>query len=177
MKYFLPVVVGCVVSLCAAHGQPQMHPKGSALPFVHQGPFVTTAGGGVLCINAKNALRSHDDGRTWSSTPLFAQEEKFSVRDERALLQSREGVIVAAWINEVERRAPQGWRWGGTDVSWKDFVLPMYVCRSLDGGKTWETPVKLSEPWCGCVHSLIQMRSGRLVLWGRRSSPSGVMPR
>ena len=51
---------------------PTLHPKASALPFTHQGPFVTTSDGGVLCIDTKNALHSTDEGRTWNSTPLFA---------------------------------------------------------------------------------------------------------
>jgi hypothetical protein len=56
-------------------------------------------------------------------------------------------------------------------VSWTDFVLPTYTCRSTDDGKTWETPVKLSDPWCGCIHSLIQMKSGPLVLVGQEIIP------
>jgi lysophospholipase L1-like esterase len=31
--------------------------------------------------------------------------------------------------------------------------------------------VKLSDPWCGCIHSLIQMRSGRMVLVGQEIIP------
>lgn len=149
----------------------QTHPRGAALPFTHQGPFVTTADGGVLCINSKEALRSHDEGKTWSSTPMFAEPEKFNTRNERALLRTREGVIISAWINEAERRRPEGGRWGDKKTDWKEFVLPMYACRSVDDGKTWETPVKLNEPWCGCIHSIIQMRGGRVVLVGQEIIP------
>jgi sialidase-1 len=132
---------------------------------------VTTADGGVLCIDNKNALRSTDEGRTWTSTPLFADPAKFSVSNERALLRTREGVIISAWMNGVERRQPQGWHWGEASVKWTDFILPTYTCRSTDDGKTWEPPVKLSDPWCGCIHSLIQMKSGRLVLVGQEIIP------
>lgn len=150
---------------------PLLHPKGSSLPFSHQGPFVPTADGGVLCIDSKNALRSSDEGRTWTSTALFAEPEKFNASNERALLRTREGVIISAWMNGAGRKAPKGWRWGDKDVSWRDFVLPMHTSRSTDDGKRWETPVKLSEPWCGCVHSMIQMRSGRIVLVGQEIIP------
>lgn len=150
---------------------PTLHPKAQPLPFTHQGPFVTTADGGVLCIDAKNALRSTDEGRTWSSTPIFAEPAKFNISNERALLRTREGVVISAWMNGAERKQPKGWHWGEKDVSWKEFVLPTYTCRSTDDGKTWETPVKLSEPWCGCIHSLIQMRSGRIVLVGQEIIP------
>ncbi|MBI5773246.1 MAG: exo-alpha-sialidase [Verrucomicrobia bacterium] len=159
----------CVQSFAAS---PVLHPKAQALPFTHQGPFVTTADGGVLCVDAKNALRSTDEGRTWSSTPVFVEPAKFSISSERALLRTREGAIISAWMNLAERQQPKGWRWGDKDVSWKEFVLPTYTCRSTDDGKTWETPVKLSVPWCGCIHSMIQMRSGRIVLVGQEIIPA-----
>ncbi|WP_395742307.1 exo-alpha-sialidase [Prosthecobacter sp.] len=157
-------------SLFAADS-PTLHPKAAALPFTHQGPFVTTADGGVLCMDAKNALRSRDEGRTWSEAPLFAEPAKFTVSNERALLRTREGVIISAWMNLAEKKAPKRWHWGETDVDWHDFVLPTYSCRSADDGKTWETPVKLSDPWCGCIHSMIQMKSGRIVLVGQEIIP------
>lgn len=154
-----------------ADSSPVLHPGAHALPFTHQGPFVATADGGVLCLNAKNALRSHDEGVTWESAALFAEPAKFTVSNERALLRTREGVIISAWMNGSECRRPRGWRWGEEDVSWRDFVLPTYACRSLDDGRSWETPVKLSEPWCGCIHSMIQMRGGRIVLVGQEIIP------
>ena len=150
---------------------PTLHPKASALPQTHQGPFVSTADGGVLCVDNKNALRSTDEGRNWTNSPLFADSSKFSVSNERALLRTREGVIISAWMNGAERKAPQGWHWGESSVKWTDFILPTYTSRSTDDGKTWEAPVKLSDPWCGCIHSLIQMKSGRLVLVGQEIIP------
>lgn len=150
---------------------PVLHPKATALPHTQQGPFVTTADGSVLCIDAKNALRSADEGRTWIATPLFPEPKKFTVSNERALLRTREGVIVSAWMNGAERKAPKGWHWGEVSAKWTDFILPTYTCSSTDDGKTWEAPVKLSDPWCGCIHSLIQMKSGRLVLVGQEIIP------
>ena len=160
-----------IAATAFAADSPTLHPKATALPFTHQGPFVTTAEGGVLCIDAKNALRSADEGRTWSSTPLFAEAAKFNVSNERALLRTREGVLISAWMNGAERKEPKGWHWGEPGVDWKAFVLPTYSCRSTDDGKTWETPVKLSDPWCGCIHSMIQMKSGRIVLVGQEIIP------
>lgn len=125
----------------------------------------------MLCINGKNALHSSDEGRTWTQTPLFADPASFTVSNERALLRTREGVIISAWMNLAERSQPKGWHWGESRVQWTDFILPTYTCRSSDDGKTWEQPVKLSDPWCGCVHSLIQMKSGRLVLVGQEIIP------
>jgi sialidase-1 len=166
----LPLLLGITATAFAADS-PTLHPKATALPFAHQGPFVTTAEGGVLCIDAKNALRSADEGRTWSSTPLFAEAAKFNVSNERVLLRTREGVIISAWMNGAERKEPKGWHWGEPGVDWKAFVLPTYSCRSTDDGKTWEKPVLLSTPWCGCIHSMIQMKSGRIVLVGQEIIP------
>ena len=154
-----------------AEAPPILHPQASALPFTHQGPFVSTSDGGVVCIDGKNVLRSGDEGITWSASPLFAEPAKFAVSNERALLRARKGVIIAGWMNITELRAPKDWRWGEKDVSWQDFVLPTYVSRSVDDGRTWETPIKLSNPWCGCIHSLIEMNNGRLVLVGQEIIP------
>lgn len=151
----------------AADIAPILHPKAAPLPFTYQGPFVTTGDGNVLCLDAKSALRSSDEGKTWSATPVFTDPAKYTVSNERALLRTRDGVVIAAWMNGSEKKTPPGWNWGGKDVSWKDFVLPTYVCRSLDDGKTWEEPVLLSRPWCGCIHSMIETRGGHIVLVGQ----------
>ena len=173
MKFpaLFPLLLSFFPSPVFSADDPQLHPGAVLLPFTHQGPFVTTAGGGVLCIDAKTALRSTDEGQTWTSSPLFAEPGKFNVSNERTLLRTREGVIISAWMNGTERKQPDGWHWGEKTASWKDFVLPTYTARSIDDGKTWETPVKLSQPWCGCIHSMIQMKSGRIVLVGQEIIP------
>ena len=171
MKRLLCLIPLLGLPALAADTEPMLHPKASRLPFSHQGPFVTTSDGGVLCMDNKNALRSTDEGKTWTSSPLFDNSPKYNVSNERALLRTKSGVIIAGWMNGAERKAPKNWNWGATDAKWTDFVLPTYSCRSLDDGKTWETPVKLSDPWCGCIHSLIELRSGRIVMVGQEIIP------
>jgi sialidase-1 len=173
MKLPLPVAL-CLGfgTLFAAEPNPQIHPGGSYLSADHQGPFVTTADGNILCQDAKSAFRSNDEGVTWTSTPLFADANKYTVSNERALLRTREGVIISAWMNLSERKNPKPWSWGEKNAKWTDFILPTYSCRSTDDGKSWETPVKLSDPWCGCIHSMIQMKSGRIVLVGQEIIPA-----
>ncbi|MCB1205224.1 MAG: exo-alpha-sialidase [Verrucomicrobiae bacterium] len=151
--------------------EPLLHPAASRLPCDHQGPFVTAGDGSILCLEAKETLRSRDEGRTWTASPLFKAPEKYTVSNERALLRTREGVIVGAFMNLVERRSPKGWHWGEKGVDWREFVLPTFTIRSTDDGKTWEDPVKLSDPWCGCIHSMIQLANGRLVLAGQEIIP------
>lgn len=168
----VPVMLAlCVATASAKPIQPVLHPKAAKLPFSHQGPFVTTADGGVLCVDAQNALRSTDEGRTWTAVPIFRNITKYRISNERALLRTREGVVIAAWMNLREQKSPPDWNWGGAAADYRSFVLPTYVCRSLDEGKTWEEPIFLNKPWCGCIHSMIETRSGRIVLVGQEVIP------
>lgn len=173
MTFMLRVLIAILIPAFAfaADTTPTLHPQAHKLPFNHQGPFVTTADGGVLCIDSQNALRSTDEGKTWTSTPIFRDPKKFNISNERALLRTRDGIVIAAWMNGAERSTPQGWHWGEKDVKWQDFVLPTYVCRSLDEGKTWEEPIKLNTPWCGCIHSMIETSKGRIVIVGQEIIP------
>lgn len=166
------VLVAMTSATLAGDPPPTLHPKALALPSTNQGPFVTTADGGVLCVDAHNAMHSRDEGRTWTSTPIFRNPTKFEISDERALLRTRDGVVIAAWMNMAEQKSPPGWNWGGSNVDYREFVLPIYVCRSLDDGKTWQEPIKLNDPWCGCIHSMIETRSGRIVLVGQEVIPA-----
>lgn len=170
-NWLLTCLLALSSSFALAEKTPTLHPKATALPASHQGPFVTTKDGGILAFDSKNALHSRDEGKTWTTTPLFKDPKAFTTSNERALLRTRSGVVIAGWMNLLERREPKGWHWGEGSVSWKDFVLPAYICRSLDDGRTWEAPVKLSDPWCGCVHSMIEMKSGRIVLVSQEIIP------
>lgn len=151
--------------------EPTLHPNATRLPFSHQGPFVTTGDGTVLCVDAQNALRSTDEGRTWTASPIFRDATKYRISNERALLRTREGIVIAAWMNVREMKSPAGWNWGGPKADYRDFVLPTYVCRSLDDGKTWEDPILLNKLWCGCIHSMIETSNGRIVLVGQEIIP------
>ncbi|HPM84854.1 MAG TPA: sialidase family protein, partial [Candidatus Anammoximicrobium sp.] len=167
----LPILLAAGIGDAADRG-PTLHPHAVPLPFAHQGPFVTSGDGGVLCVDAQQALHSGDEGRTWTATPIFRDEQKYRISNERALLRTRDGAVIAAWMNLQEQKSPPGWKWGEKDADWQDFVLPTYVCRSLDDGKTWEEPVFLNKPWCGCIHSLIETKTGRIVLVGQEVIPA-----
>ena len=167
----LSVGVCLSASLFGADPTPQLHPSATGLPSSHQGPFVTAENGDVLCMETDKVLRSSDDGQTWSSSPVFESPGKFRISNERAVLRTAEGTLIAGWMNLSERKSPPGWNWGKDGYDWRQFVLPTYICRSVDDGRTWQQPVKLSDPWCGCIHSLIQMSSGRIVLIGQEIIP------
>jgi len=168
----LAVALGLWSACATANAlEPTLHSRATRLPFGHQGPFVTTSDGMVLCVDAQNALRSSDEGRTWTGSPIFRDATKYRISNERALLRTRAGIVIAAWMNLKEQRSPAGWNWGGPQADYHDFILPIYICRSLDDGKTWEDPICLNKPWCGCVHSIIETRSGRIVLVGQEVIP------
>ena len=148
----------------------EMHPKGEALPFKHQGPFVTTAEGGVLAVGRSNAYVSHDEGKSWQAFPLFGDNDKYQARDERALLKLRDGTVVFAWMNERQRQRGGPWGQGGEAEAAK-WVLPVYISRSLDDGRTWTEPLKIQDRWCGAIRSLIELRSGRVLLVSQKAIP------
>lgn len=145
----------------------QLHPQAQRLPFAHQGPFVTTSSGGILCFDEHHALHSDDEGGTWEPFPMFTDATQYRTSTERALLRTRKGTIIAAWINLPEKQHTPDFRWGGSAEEFAQWILPLYVSRSYDDGRTWDDPQLLNRPWCGCVHSIIQTRNGRIVLVGQ----------
>ena len=149
-----------------------LHPRGEPLPSAHQGPFVTTGDGCVLTIDATSALVSHDEGKTWKKHPLFKDPSRYKVSNERALLRTCDGVVVSAWMNLKEMKHAEGFRWGRDEAEFRQWILPTYVCRSLDDGKTWEEPIKINTPWCGCIHSMIETGTGRIVLAAQEVIPA-----
>ena len=159
------VVIVSAVRGQAAEGHVQLHPKGQRLMSKLQGPYANLPDGSVLAVDSREALISNDEGETWKSYSLFADPEQFLARPERALIRTREGTLVMGFLNEKE--ITRG-KWLVNDrEALSKFYLPTYIARSLDDGKTWETPLKIQDGWCGAIRSLIQLKSGRLVLAGQ----------
>ncbi len=170
MPRILALLLLAAAAIATAADPIQMHPKGEALPFDHQGPFVTTSDGGVLGVGRSEAHVSHNEGETWTSYPLFQDNEKYEARDERALLRLDDGTIVFAFMNE--RRRQQGGPWGkGGEAEAAKWIIPVCITRSTDDGKTWSEPLTIQERWCGAIRSMIQLRSGRIVLVGQKVIP------
>lgn len=164
-------LVSLSISAVAAPSTPiEIHSKATLLPFDHQGPFVTTADGGILAVGRSNAYVSHDEGRSWKAYPLFQDNQKYEARDERALVRLKDGTIVFAWMNERERQRGGPWGEGGEEEAAR-WVLPVYVSRSCDDGKSWSEPLMIQRGWCGAIRSLIQLQSGRIVLVGQKVIP------
>lgn len=138
-----------------------LHPKVQALPTKLMGPFVTLGDGSVLAVDDSRTWISKDNAKTWSPHPLFADSSQYQCRGERALLRTREGVLVLAFLNVKEVKFEWNQARGGPTP---DCRLPVYVTRSENDGKSWDTPHKIQDGYCGALRTMIQLRSGRLVL-------------
>jgi len=159
------VLPGLLSAGAAEDDNIRLCPKGEKLVSRHMGPYVNLADGSVLAVGSSEAMISSDEGKTWKSYPLFADTKEFLARPERALIRTRNGTIVMGFLNE--REITRG-KWAVNDKeALSKFYLPTYVTRSLDEGKTWEPPQKIQDGWCGAIRSLIQLKSGRLVLAGQ----------
>jgi photosystem II stability/assembly factor-like uncharacterized protein len=126
------------------------------------GPFVKLPDGGTLGIDGNNAIVSTDGGKTWRSQPIISDPEQakaIGVRPERALLATRNGTIILAFVNDREKK----WTWKDELRDAPGATLPTYVLRSTDGGRTWQDLQKLHDDWTGAVRDIMQTRDGRVI--------------
>ncbi len=159
------VILAFLFVYSGAFAETVYHEKCEKLPHTLQGPFVTLADGSILSVNKTEAIRSTDGGKTWKGTPLFKDPAKFETRPERALIRTKDGTLVFAFLNQKEYHAGKWDNWNPKAL--REYFLPTYVMRSTDEGKTWDEPQKIQDGWCGAIRSLIQMQNGRLVLVGQ----------
>ncbi len=124
------------------------------------GPFVKLDDGSILAIDSEATFVSSDGGKTWSEPrPLFNDGQKITVSNERAMLRTRDGVVIAAFMNLQERH----WTWKNELHDAPGSKLPTYVMRSLDGGRTWQDIQKMHDDWSGAVRDMIQTTDGRVI--------------
>ena len=148
-------------------GELEIFPTAELLPTDHQGPFVALADGGILTVENRIAFRSTDGGKTWEEFPVFASDA-FADSNERALIRTPEGVILFAFLNLPEMQSGKA-PWGEGNA--EDWILPTYITRSTDEGKTWSEPLKLQTRWCGAVRNFLILNSGRILLVGQSVVP------
>ena len=128
---------------------------------MQMGPFVRLEDGGILTVDlAQSALVSHDEGKAWEEHTIFEDATKYSIRPERALLRTRGGTVILAFMNDREKA---DWKWDPKISDSPDAQLPTYAVRSLDGGKTWQDAQKLHGAWTGAVRDMIQTKAGTVV--------------
>ncbi|PKK37437.1 glycosyl hydrolase [Siphonobacter sp. SORGH_AS_0500] len=124
------------------------------------GPFIRNSDGHMVAIEGQNCMISKDEGKTWQPYPLFAKPEKFNISGERAMLKTRSGVLIFAFLNLAER---SGWKWDRTLSDTPGAILPTYAMRSLDGGRTWQEPKRLHTEHTGAIRSMIETRDGNVI--------------
>ena len=159
MIFRLFLIVGLVFA-SIVRAEIVLQEKVGRLGVPHQGPFVRGGDGAIWGVNERGALVSRDEGKTWESREIYDQK-RYRSRAERALLRTKEGVVLYAFLNENEKVFKWDDKQGGPLEGCR---LPVYVSRSEDDGKTWAAPVLLQEGWCGAVRQMIQLRTGRIVL-------------
>ena len=138
-----------------------IHPQCRTLATTIIGPFIQLGDGSVLATHSSKAFISKDDGKTWNATPMFEDGTKSYGCGGGAMLRTRDGVILVAFMNHVEI---QRGKWLFHDrKAMEEWQLPVYVVRSTDDGKTWETPQKIHDGWCGSLSTMIEVKSGRIV--------------
>jgi len=133
--------------------------KVAALPGWPQGPFVRLGDGRILTVDLKHsALVSSDEGKTWTEQSIL-DGEKFELRPERALVRTRKGTVILAFMNERENKF--GWNKETFDAP--AARRPTYVMRSPDDGRTWEAPQLLHEDYTGAIRDMIETTGGDVV--------------
>ncbi|MBP7141898.1 MAG: exo-alpha-sialidase [Opitutaceae bacterium] len=125
------------------------------------GPFIKLEDGSLLTVDGTDVLASRDDGRTWQRSPLFTDPDKYVIRMERALIRTRRNTLILAFANDREK-SPHFWDNARREPR-PDIRLPTYVTRSLDGGRTWQTPLKLHDDWTGAIRDIVETDDGSIV--------------
>jgi hypothetical protein len=135
------------------------HAKVEQLPSRQMGPFVTLGDGSILTVEGVAAHTSKDGGKTWSATPMFGSRN-VKISNERALLRTREGTVIAVFMNIADFH----WKWiDGERRASPDVRSDVWTARSLDDGRTWVDVQMIQRGYCGAVRDIIQTTSGRVV--------------
>ncbi|MGC9319140.1 MAG: sialidase family protein [Armatimonadota bacterium] len=168
MTVMLTLFVAGQAVLGEYKGDIWIHPDAERLPTDQQGPFVRLSDGRVMAVGHNQILFSDDDGQSWESRPMYEGVENVEDTGGGVLFRTREGVILRAFLNFAHKNF--AWDYEGVGPL-PECQLPVYITRSLDEGETWEQPRELQEGWCGYVHNMIQLDSGRLVLVSQVAVP------
>src|SRR5262249_54431135 len=84
----------------AAEPKPALHAECSPLPTDLLGPFARQGDGSMLAIDGDASRFSTDEGKTWSAPrPLFTAGQNMKISPERALLRTRDGALILAFMN------------------------------------------------------------------------------
>ena len=157
----LSLLAGVTFLAALRADHPDIYPTAEKMPTALQGPFTHTDDGAILCLENRQIHRSTDLGKTWESKTVLP--DGIADREERAILKTASGTILCAFLDD--NQLAKGEAWGTSDID--QWVLPTYVIRSTDDGKSWSRPTQIQRRWCGAIRSMIQHSSGRILLVGQ----------
>lgn len=121
-----------------------------------------TSDGDILALDSDATFVSNDQGATWSEPrPIFSKEQNPTIRisNERAMLRSKDGSIIAAFMNLAQRK----WTWDNDLGDAPGAILPTWVMRSVDDGETWQDIQKMHDEWSGAVRDMVETDQGRII--------------
>ncbi|MBK9170178.1 MAG: exo-alpha-sialidase [Bryobacterales bacterium] len=155
--------------LLAAQDAPLvLHPKVLPMEHLKAAPYVKLADGSDLTVVETEAFITQDDGWTWQAHPIFAAGERLKVSNERALVRTKSGAIILAFMNIADRH----WAWDeAKNAPQEGAYLHVWTMRSLDEGRTWQDARIVQRGYCGAIRQMIQTRSGRVVLAAQNLDP------
>jgi sialidase-1 len=123
------------------------------------GPFVRLSDGSILTAGSDQCYISRDEGYTWTAYQVFDMPGKYKI-GENTLICSSTGVVIMAFYNTAEMA---NWNWQTDIHDSPGAVLPTYVVRSLDNGRTWQDLRKLHDEWTGSVRDIAETANGSIV--------------
>ena len=139
-----------------------LHPKVSEIHGLKMGPFVRLDNGDILTVSVDDTKCqiSSDEGKTWNEYEMFNQPGKYKISDERALLKTKNGTVILAFMNLEARR---NWNWNKEISDSPGAILPTCTIRSLDGGKTWQNFQTLHTEHTGAIRDMIETKNGNII--------------
>ena len=139
-----------------------LHEYVTEIPGLKMGPFVRLENGDILTVGVDNtkSLISSDEGKNWREYEMSDEPGKFKISDERALLRTKNGTIILAFMNLAARR---NWNWNKEISDSPGAILPTCTIRSLDGGKTWQNFQTLHTEHTGAIRDMIETKNGNVI--------------
>lgn len=164
---FAALVLTLLVGISRAEAPPQINKNTSlhrhvrSMPVDLHGPFVRLDSKRILAFDKGATRISRDAGKSWSKPRAVFADPKSYKAAAPAMIRTRKGVLILAFINEAE----MVWKWNDQRRDADPGTTgPTYVTRSLDDGRTWDTPKKLHDEWTGDLRNMIQTRRGTVIL-------------
>lgn len=137
-----------------------MHPIAKEWNMSQTGPFIRLNKKIIATIDSQYFLTSTNNGKTWKATRIFSDTTSYKIRPERALIKTRNGTLILAFANDLERTK---WKWDKNIHDSPEAELPTYVVSSNDNGRTWNKPILLHREWTGAIRDIIETTDGHIM--------------